>query len=100
MLYCSFLKRMSFWEKDPVTFRFVLVCFPAGRPGSHVLVPRLHVLVRLESPRCRPPFHYHIFSFKPCGVLPAKVFRLCSSSRPCALSGFLCIVFVYFSISG
>ena len=48
---------MSLRTKNPEFFHFILVCLQAGRPGSHVLVPWLYVLVSLGSPRCRHPSH-------------------------------------------
>ena len=53
-----------------------------------------------ESPRCGPPLYFYIFSFKLYGVLPANelLHRFFACRR--ALSGFLGIVFVYFSPSG
>ena len=68
----SFFVAYVFSEEGPrrIPPCAIIVCLPAGRPGSHVLVHWLHVLVGLETPRWRPPFY---ISFKLCGVLPASV---------------------------
>ena len=75
----------------------LVVCLPAGRPGSHVLVP---LALRSRQPRVPTLYTsivFYVFSFKLCGVLPANnVFRLAflrAARAPCLVS---CVLFLLF----